>query len=79
MYRMAGEQKITVSEGGPYIVDGSMPITSKTPVMSEHGEPLTWKTTPPRETKARVASCRCGASANKPFCDGSHKEAGFTG
>ena len=26
----------------------------------------------------RVALCRCGGSANKPFCDGTHRRNGFT-
>ena len=25
----------------------------------------------------KVALCRCGQSANKPFCDGQHKEVRF--
>jgi CDGSH-type Zn-finger protein len=31
------------------------------------------------ETKPVTALCRCGGSANKPFCDGTHQKNGFSG
>ncbi len=30
------------------------------------------------DDKVLTAMCRCGASANKPYCDGSHRKVGFT-
>jgi uncharacterized Fe-S cluster protein YjdI len=30
-------------------------------------------------TVEKASLCRCGQSANKPFCDGTHRKAGFTG
>ena len=29
------------------------------------------------ETKEQAFLCRCGGSANKPFCDGSHRRVGI--
>ena len=73
--------QIAIADGGPYLVSGGVPITSKAPIMSEHGEPLTWKTTTAdaAEIKERVALCRCGASDNKPYCDGSHARVEWDG
>jgi hypothetical protein len=31
------------------------------------------------EARNRVTLCRCGQSATKPLCDGSHQQVGFTG
>ena len=69
---MTDERKITVAEGGPYLVSGSVPITSKAPIVSDDGVSLSWKTKESGEAKPKVALCRCGASGNKPYCDGTH-------
>ncbi|MFQ5629131.1 MAG: CDGSH iron-sulfur domain-containing protein [bacterium] len=29
-------------------------------------------------SREHYSLCRCGASKNKPYCDGSHHDAGFT-
>ena len=68
---------ITSLPNGPFLVRGGVPLVRKHPVESEHGEPLTWQTGEPFETREPFALCRCGGSSNKPFCDGTHAQIGF--
>ncbi len=56
-------QKVEVTPNGPLMVHGEIEIK-----MVDGST----------ETKNRAtAFCRCGASDNKPFCDGSHRKADF--
>jgi len=57
--------RITACPDGPLLVRGDVEI------LDADGNPA------PRR-RSTVALCRCGVSAIKPFCDGSHKAVGFT-
>ncbi len=69
--------RITAAPNGPLIVSGGLPLYRRRAVESEHGEPLTWETTERLSGGERYALCRCGQSARKPFCDGTHARVGF--
>ncbi|WP_462250370.1 (4Fe-4S)-binding protein [Ekhidna sp.] len=57
------EQVVEVIKGGPLMVYGNINV-------KHHDGSET--------SKHRVtAFCRCGASSNKPYCDGSHKSIAF--
>ncbi len=58
-----GALKVTPHVNGPLMVEGNLEIVTGT------GHTIT------RTQKCFL--CRCGASENKPFCDGSHKKVGF--
>jgi len=54
---------IQASANGPLLVQGSFLL------LDESGKPI--------DAPDRAALCRCGRTANQPFCDGSHLKAGF--
>ncbi len=60
------EVTIQALKNGPFLVNGEVKLKDG------DGKPI------PAKDKA-VALCRCGQSANKPFCDGTHVKAGFKG
>ena len=49
---------------GPYLVKGPVRL------IDAEGNEFTL-------SSDTIALCRCGHSANKPFCDGTHNKAGF--
>lgn len=55
--------KITVQKDGPYMVEGA--------------DVLDWNGVSYPRGEGAVSLCRCGASRNKPFCDGTHTKIGF--
>lgn len=57
------EVSIEVIKNGPYIVKGEVEITDA----DGNRYPV----------EKRMALCRCGASTEKPFCDGTHSKIGF--
>ena len=56
---------IKVRQNGPYLVEGDE-VTL-----------VDWNGNAYQIAKRPFALCRCGASTNKPFCDGTHKTIGF--
>jgi CDGSH-type Zn-finger protein len=73
------QKKVEVCANGPYIVTGGITLISKTQVVSELGEPLTWKKDGQIPTGDGYFLCRCGKSEHKPFCDGTHAKVHFDG
>ena len=59
--------EIKVRENGPYLITGD-DVTV-----------VDWNGNAYPITKRPVALCRCGASANRPFCDGTHRTIDFKG
>jgi CDGSH-type Zn-finger protein len=73
------EAQILITENGPYVVSGMIPLTEQELALNADGN--TWDfadtdTEAPQHSES-YALCRCGQSGEKPFCDGTHAHIGF--
>lgn len=71
--------KIQVTKDGPYLVSGNLPLSEQHIVTNTEGESLDYREGKKYPAQSQYALCRRGQSANKPFCDGTHKKVQFDG
>ena len=73
------EMRIKIIKDGPYRVTGGLPLFEQIIVTDEavHTRELVDKKEYPLQENYIL--CRCGASKNKPFCDGTHMKICFDG
>ncbi|MDF2557135.1 MAG: zinc finger CDGSH-type protein [Bacillales bacterium] len=69
--------KIKVIKNGPYVLIGSIPLNEEL-IANENGV-MVYKNRKSLPVKTQTHLCRCGASKNAPYCDGTHKKLGFVG
>ena len=72
-------KKIRITENGPYMVSGGVPMHDETIGCDENGDGVEWVRGTDYPQKENYALCRCGRSSNMPYCDGSHLRNGFDG
>jgi len=70
---------VKISKNGPYLVGGSLPLVRLTIGVNALGESVRWEKGETFPAQEQYALCRCGRSAKKPFCDGTHAKVGFDG
>lgn len=71
--------RIRVAKNGPYLIDGGLPLTKQIIVVDEARESVAWQEGERLPERGSCALCRCGSSAAKPYCDGSHLTVAFDG
>ncbi len=79
MEQKSKAMKVTVTKDGPYLVTGGVPMARQVIGTSAKGESMEWVEGEKFATQPQYALCRCGHSAKKPFCDGTHKRIHFDG
>ncbi len=71
--------KIEVTQDGPYLVSGDLPLSEQWIVTNAEGDSLEYREGKKYPAQPQCALCRCGQSGNKPFCDGTHAKVRFDG